>query len=80
MDFHGTDIDERLVRSGELGAGAEVDAARTLIWRCSSSLTDKAPFAFSRPPAAGATREERGLWGRLQPAFDRIAKDILEGR
>jgi len=76
VDFHCTDIDKQMAEA----TGVSQDHLRTLMWRCSSSVTDKNAAVFSRAAPKEAEEGEREEWTKLQPTFQRLARAILSAK
>ena len=73
VDFHVSDIDKRLGRE----LGRDVAEVRSLMWRCSSSVTTKAPLEGPEPPEDAAAA---AAWGTIEPRFEAAARRILQER
>jgi hypothetical protein len=89
VDFHCTDIAERIVRLlGARGVGVghgpamSVDDVKNVIWVCSSSVTNKKtpPFSTERTTALPPSEKNTAAWGVVGPLFRTTSRRILQER
>ena len=54
------------------------EEVRTVVWKCSSRLTEKGPASFSRPPPELPTEKERELWETIEETVRRGQRQALD--
>ncbi len=87
VDFHCTDVVERVLTSCAqkkvaVSSGMNVERLKQLMWRCSSSVTNKRipEFARERSGAPQPTTTDELQWALLLPHFRAASKRILQER
>ena len=74
VDFHCSDIDRMLAAA----TGVSQDRVKALMWRCSSSVTNKQVASFcGRAVEEAAEEGDTVEWEKLRSSFEQLARTIL---
>ena len=76
VDFHCSDVDERVAAA----TGLSQERVKTLMWLCSSSVTDKEVATWCGRMATRVAAEDEREWLKVHREFERHARVILAAK